>query len=102
MVDEADREGAQDCSDAGVTSAATAAAPNVAIACATLLVLGETAFCFVTLCSTTLQLHSSSAYRGRIMALWVFVYIGTTPIGSIVTGWITSIGGPRAALLVGA
>jgi MFS family permease len=85
----------------GVTSAATAAAPNVAVACVTLLALGATAFCFVTLCSTTLQLHSSSAFRGRIMALWVFVYLGTTPIGSIVTGWIIAAGGPRAALLVG-
>lgn len=36
------------------------------------------------------------------MALWVFVYLGTTPIGSIVTGWIISTGGSRAALLVGA
>jgi len=86
----------------GVTSAATAAAPNVAVACVTLLALGATAFCFVTLCSTTLQLHSSSAFRGRIMALWVFVYLGTTPIGSIVTGWIISVGGPRNALVVGA
>jgi MFS family permease len=35
------------------------------------------------------------------MALWVFVYLGTTPVGSIVTGWIISAGGPRVALLVG-
>jgi MFS family permease len=86
----------------GVTSAATAAAPNVAVACVTLVVMGAAAFCFVTLCSTTLQLHSSSAFRGRIMALWVFVYLGTTPIGSILTGWIISASGPRVALLVGA
>jgi MFS family permease len=85
----------------GVTSAATAAAPDVATACVTLLVMGAAAFCFVTLCSTTLQLHSSSAFRGRIMALWVFVYLGTTPVGSIVTGWIIAAGGPRTALLVG-
>jgi MFS family permease len=85
----------------GVMLAATAAAPNVAVASVTLLVTGAAAFCLVTLCSTTLQLHSSGAYRGRVMALWVFVYIGTTPIGSIVTGWITSAGGPRIALLVG-
>ena len=85
----------------GVMLAATAAAPNVAVACVTLLLTGVAAFCFVTLCSTTLQLHSSSAFRGRIMALWVFVYLGTTPIGSIVTGWITSASGPRVALLVG-
>jgi MFS family permease len=65
------------------------------------VVTGAAAFSFVTMASTTLQLHSSSDYRGRIMALWVFVYIGTTPVGTILTGWITSAGGPRAALLVG-
>jgi hypothetical protein len=62
---------------------------------------GAAGFSFATLCSTTLQLHSSPAYRGRIMALWVFVYIGTTPVGSI-TGAIISAAGPRAALLTGA
>jgi MFS family permease len=85
----------------GVALAATAAAPGVAVACVTLAIMGAAAFCFVTLCSTILQLHSSSAYRGRVMALWVFVYLGTTPIGSILTGWIISAGGPRVALLVG-
>jgi hypothetical protein len=35
------------------------------------------------------------------MALWVFVYLGTTPIGNILTGWIISASGPRVALLVG-
>jgi MFS family permease len=84
-----------------VTLAATAAAPNVAVACVTLVLTGVTAFFFVTMCSTTLQLHSSAAFRGRVMALWVFVYIGTTPIGSLLAGWITSAGGARVALLVG-
>jgi len=32
----------------------------------------------------------------------VFVYIGTTPIGSIFSGWIISAGGPRLALGIGA
>ena len=36
------------------------------------------------------------------MALFVFVYIGTTPIGSVLTGWISSATGPRVALLAGA
>ena len=83
----------------GVTSAATAAAPNVAVACVPLLSFGVTAFCFVTLCSTTLQLHSSSVFRGRIMALWVFVYLGTTPIGSILTGWIILAAAPGPPFL---
>jgi MFS family permease len=85
----------------GVSLALTAIAPTVALACVALVLTGAAAFSFVTLCSTTLQLHSSTSFRGRIMALWVFVYIGTTPLGSILTGWITGAGGPRAALLVG-
>jgi MFS family permease len=85
----------------GVSLALTAAAPNVVLACVALVVTGAAAFSFVTLASTTLQLHSSTSYRGRIMALWVFVYIGTTPVGSVLTGWITEVGGPRVALLVG-
>ena len=86
----------------GTFLAATAGAPDVAVACLTLLATGAAAFSFVTLCSTTLQLHSSAAYRGRIMALWVYVYIGTTPVGSIITGAIISAAGARAALLAGA
>jgi MFS family permease len=85
----------------GLTLAATAGAPTVSWACVALVLTGAAAFSFVTLASTTLQLHSSRDYRGRIMALWVFVYLGTTPIGSVVTGWITATGGPRVALLVG-
>jgi MFS family permease len=86
----------------GVFLAAAAAAPNVALACAALVFTGASAFAFVTLCSTAVQLHTAPAYRGRIMALFVFVYIGTTPIGNILTGWISASGGPRIALLVGA
>jgi predicted MFS family arabinose efflux permease len=86
----------------GVFLAATAGAPDIALASIALLATGAAAFCFVTLCSTTLQLHSSPAYRGRIMALWVYVYLGTTPIGSTITGAIISAAGVRAALLTGA
>jgi MFS family permease len=86
----------------GACLAATAGAPNIVTACVALVVTGAAAFSFVTLTSTTLQLHSSSAYRGRVMALFVFVYLGTTPIGSVLSGWISSAGGPRIALLVGA
>jgi len=86
----------------GVFLAAVAGAPDVAVACLALLAAGAAGFSFVTLCSTTLQLHSSADYRGRIMALWVYVYIGTSPIGSIITGAIISAAGARAALLTGA
>ena len=86
----------------GITLALTAAAPTLGLACAGLAAAGIAGFCFVPLASTALQLHADPEYRGRIMALWVFVYIGTTPIGSIVSGWVCSAAGAPAALLVGA
>jgi len=36
------------------------------------------------------------------MALWVYVFIGTTPVGNIITGAIISAAGARAAPLTGA
>jgi MFS family permease len=86
----------------GVGLAVTAVAPNVPVACVTLALTGASGFAFVTLASTALQLHADPAYRGRIMALWVFVFLGTTPIGSVLTGWLSAAAGPRAALGVGA
>ncbi|RMI28906.1 MFS transporter [Nocardia stercoris] len=86
----------------GFCLAATAVAPNATTACLALVATGVSGFCFVTLASTAIQLHADPRYRGRIMALWVFVFLGTTPIGSILTGWICDTTGPRAALLVAA
>jgi MFS family permease len=85
---------------AGLT--ATAAATTVPLAGAALVLTGAAAFAFITLVSTTLQLHAAPQYRGRVIALFGLVYMGTTPIGSPLTGWIISVAGPRAALLVGA
>lgn len=80
----------------------TAAAPTLQIACTALVFTGMGAFSFVTLCTTMLQLHAEPAYRGRVMALWVYVFIGTTPIGSVITGWVINAWGARAALIMGA
>jgi MFS family permease len=85
----------------GVCLALTALAPNVPLMCAALLLTGLTGFTFVTMASTTLQLHADPAFRGRVMALWVFVYLGTTPLGSALTGALSSARGPRSALWLG-
>jgi MFS family permease len=86
----------------GIGLAATAATSSVPVACVTLTLTGAAAFLFVTMSSTTLQLHSTPEYRGRIMALFGLVYLGTTPIGSPLTGWIISTAGTRVALLIAA
>ncbi|HET8862648.1 MAG TPA: MFS transporter, partial [Solirubrobacterales bacterium] len=40
--------------------------------------------------------------RGRVMALYSIVFLGSTPIGAPLTGWLSEAYDPRAALLLAA
>jgi len=86
----------------GVALLITSVTTTVGQAAVALALAGTAAFAFVTLTSTALQLHSAPPYRARIMALFTFLYLGTTPVGSIVVGWICQSVGGRGGMLVGA
>jgi MFS family permease len=49
-----------------------------------------------------LQLAAEPAMRGRVMALYSVVFIGSTPIGGPIAGWLGETVSPRASLLLGA
>ena len=38
--------------------------------------------------------------RGRVMALYSVVFLGSTPIGGPIVGWLSEAAGPRAALVL--
>jgi hypothetical protein len=38
--------------------------------------------------NSTLQLAASPEMRGRVMALWAVVFLGSTPIGGPIVGWV--------------
>ena len=40
--------------------------------------------------------------RGRVMALYSVVFLGSTPIGAPLVGWLAQEAGPRAGLYAGA
>ena len=48
-----------------------------------------------------IQINSDAALRGRVMALFVTAWVGTTPIGAPIVGWISQEFGPRSGLAVG-
>jgi MFS family permease len=48
------------------------------------------------------QLAVDPAMRGRVMALYSVVFLGSTPIGAPLVGWIAEVAGPRAGLVLGA
>ena len=79
---------------------ATAFAPTLWVAIALLVVVGMASITFLTTGNSTIQLASSPSYRGRVTALWSMAFLGTTPIGAIVIGWVGGIDA-RLALVVG-
>lgn len=51
--------------------------------------------------NSTLQLSTAPEMRGRVMALYMMVFLGTTPIGSPLVGWIAEAHGARWSVAVG-
>ena len=48
-----------------------------------------------------MQLGSRPDMRGRVMALWALAWVGSTPIGGPIVGWVGQAFGARWTLLVG-
>jgi MFS family permease len=55
---------------------------------------------FLATANSTLQLASSSEMRGRVMALYGLVFLGSTPLGGVLGGWMAGQFGPRSILLL--
>nr|MDT0660180.1 MFS transporter [Micromonospora sp. DSM 115978] len=47
------------------------------------------------------QLGVEAAFRGRVMALWVLVFLGTNPIGAPILGWVAERFGAGASIWIG-
>ena len=56
---------------------------------------------FTTTANALVQLGSDAAVRGRVMALYVLVFLGGTPIGAPLIGVVAEHFGPRASLTIG-
>lgn len=56
----------------------------------------------MTAANTTVQMSTEPAMRGRVMSIYMMVFLGTTPIGSPIVGWISEAFGPRWSVGVGA
>ena len=85
----------------GVSILLAAAAPTLATEVIALFVMGAASFAFIATANTTLQLTARPEMRGRVMALYAIAFLGSTPVGSPIIGWICSIWGPRAGFAIG-
>jgi MFS family permease len=64
-----------------------------------LTVLGFSGITFTMSANTLLQLKSPDALRGRIMSVYVLLFMGSTPIGGFLIGALSDTFGVQAALL---
>ncbi|GGV69425.1 MULTISPECIES: MFS transporter [Streptomyces] len=51
--------------------------------------------------NTTVQMGTAPAMRGRVMSLFMMVFVGGTPLGAPLVGWMTDTWGARAGFAVG-
>jgi len=86
----------------GLFMLAGAAAPTLPLQIAELVPLGMVTVTFAAGVNSTLQLAVAPHMRGRVMALYSVVFLGSTPIGAPLVGWLAGELGPRAGLVVGA
>ncbi len=86
----------------GVGLALVAAAPSLGAALAALLVVGAASVTFTSSINAALQLAAPPEVRGRVMALYAVVFLGSTPFGAPLLGLVDEAFGARAGLAVGA
>ena len=85
----------------GIAILAAAAAPSLALELAALVFVGYGSITFNSLAKTTLQLAAKPQMRGRVMALWALAWLGSTPIGGPIVGWVGQAVGARWSLVLG-
>ncbi|MFZ4893635.1 MFS transporter [Plantibacter sp. Mn2098] len=67
-----------------------------------LVFVGFSTVTMLTTANGLVQTSTEPAVRGRVMALYMAILMGGTPIGAPIVGWVADTFGPRWALGVGA
>src|SRR6202041_1864008 len=78
-----------------------AAAPTETVALVALVFMGLCSISFISTANGTIQMQADPAMRGRVMALYAIAFLGSTPIGAPLMGWIADVSNPRVAIMVG-
>ena len=84
----------------GAFGLAAAAAPTLPIELLVLAGTGAASVMFAAGVNSSLQLAAAPSMRGRVMALYSVVFLGSMPIGGPISGWLAGAAGPRSSLLL--
>jgi len=84
-----------------ISSGLAALAPSYPLFALALVPVGLSALTALTTANAMVQLSVDSAMRGRVMALYMAIFMGGTPLGAPVIGWIGDVWGPRWTIGIG-
>lgn len=85
----------------GVAILVTAVSPVLGVAYGAMALVGWGSVSFLATGNSTLQLGSDPTMRGRVMALWAVAFLGSTPIGGPLIGWVIAQSNARIGLAIG-
>ena len=86
----------------GISSAVMASMPTYTLYLISCTAVGFSSLTMLTSANAFIQTTTPAQVRGRVMALYSVVLMGTTPLGSPLIGWVGEQVGPRWAIGVGA
>jgi MFS family permease len=84
-----------------ISSALAALAPTYALFALALVPVGLSALTALTTANAMVQLRVDPAVRGRVMALYMAIFMGGTPVGAPIIGWIGDVWGARWTIGIG-
>lgn len=82
----------------GLATLGAALTPSYWTFAAVLVVVGLSSLTMMTSANAYVQTTTKPAMRGRVMALYMAIFAGGTPIGAPLVGFIANVAGPRWAL----
>ncbi|MGV9275309.1 MFS transporter [Streptomyces griseosporeus] len=85
----------------GVLETIAALAPSLWLFALLMAPIGMFGMTVNVTANTSVQMATDPAMRGRVMALYMMVFMGGSPVGAPIAGWITDAYGVRAGLAVG-
>ena len=84
-----------------VATGAASVAPTYGLFALALVPVGLSALTALTTANAMVQLRVDPMMRGRVMALYMAIFMGGTPLGAPVIGWIGDAWGPRWTIAIG-
>ncbi|WP_405840754.1 MFS transporter [Streptomyces platensis] len=85
----------------GTLEIAAALAPSFWVFAALLVLIGTVGLTINVTANSSIQMATDPAMRGRVMSLFMMVFVGGTPLGAPLVGWITDSFGPRIGFMAG-